>query len=85
MDLWRIEVEAITPRLDVQAASILSDLRDLGLIQIKRVRTARIFLLTGTINHDDANRVATELLADPVTERYVLAGVEDQAPAVQRA
>ena len=64
MDLWRIEVEAVTPRLDVQAASILSDLRDLGLGQIKRVRTSRIFLLTGTIDRDDANRVATELLAD---------------------
>ena len=84
MDLWRIEVEAITPRLDVQAASILGDLRDLGISQIKRVRTSRIFLLTGRIDRSQADRIAAELLADPVTERYVLAGVDDQAREAAR-
>lgn len=64
--LWRIEVRKTT--FDPEARAVEREARELGIRDISPVRIARIYYIDGAMNAERAERVAADLLADPVCE-----------------
>ncbi len=70
MRQWRVEVFSRPGVPDVQGNSVLQDIRELGITSIEVVQSARVFLIEADFDQAFAERVAKELLADPVCEEY---------------
>ena len=68
----RVEVRARRQFGDPHAASVLSQIHELGLPGVTAVRSARLFFLYGKLDAQQACRVADELLIDPVVEQFDL-------------
>jgi phosphoribosylformylglycinamidine synthase len=69
--IWRVEV-ALVPRYhDPEAAALVHDAAELG-IAIDTAHTVRVYTLEGPLDRKAAERVARELLADGVVDRYTL-------------
>ncbi|MFN9196777.1 MAG: phosphoribosylformylglycinamidine synthase subunit PurS, partial [Planctomycetaceae bacterium] len=66
--LWEIEIQPRPEGLDREAQGVLSQCRALGLASIRKIRSARSFLVEGAIDQRAAERMGRELLADPVVE-----------------
>ncbi len=77
--LWRVDVACRPETGDALSAAAAAALRDLALPGLEKVRSAQVFLLEGP--DLDADRIARELLADPVSETYTVSRA-DQPPAV---
>lgn len=84
MRQWRIEVFNRPGLPDVQGNSVLADIRELGIQSIEVVQSARVFLIEAEFDRDFAERVAVELLADPVCELYYL-GRSGPPPGLAKA
>ena len=67
---WRIDIGNNPGLTDAHGQGVLGDIRDLGITSVKGVDSGRIFLLDGPLSRDQASRIAGELLADPVCERF---------------
>ena len=72
MRQWRFEVFNRPGLPDVQGNSVLADIRELGITSVEVVQSARVFLIEADFDQAFAERVARELLADPVCEQYYL-------------
>ncbi len=70
MRQWRVEVFSRPGVPDVQGNNVLEDIRELGITSIEVVQSARVFLIEADFDQSFAERVAKELLADPVCEEY---------------
>ncbi|MFN9373845.1 MAG: phosphoribosylformylglycinamidine synthase subunit PurL [Planctomycetaceae bacterium] len=80
--LWEIEIQPRPEGLDREAQGVLAQCQALGLASIRKVRSARSFLVEGTIDRQAAERMGRELLADPVVETLVVRELPDRsAPA----
>ncbi|MGQ9708682.1 MAG: phosphoribosylformylglycinamidine synthase subunit PurS, partial [bacterium] len=66
--VWRIEVTKKT--FDPEAQRLEADARDLGLRNIGPVRIIRLWFIEGELTQKDIERIASELLSDPVMERW---------------
>ncbi len=78
--LWRITVSSARPELDAHGAAVLKDIQELGLPHARRVAFSRLYLLEGDLQEIQARRIASELLADPITEIFeVRRGGDDRA------
>lgn len=72
--VYRIEV-AMKPGLrDAAGEAVRDDILDLGIDGVRSVRTARIYRLEGELSREAVERIACELLADGVSERYAIDG-----------
>lgn len=72
MKQWRFEVfnkEGVT---DVHGGSVLESIRELGIESVEAVQSARVFLIEADFDKPFAERVAKELLSDPVCEEYYI-------------
>ncbi|MDP6685398.1 MAG: phosphoribosylformylglycinamidine synthase subunit PurS, partial [Candidatus Omnitrophota bacterium] len=69
---WKIEIRNKSGIFDPLASGIKKDIKDLGIVGIKKVTTAQVFILSGSLTKEDALRIADELLRDPITQDYVL-------------
>jgi phosphoribosylformylglycinamidine synthase II len=69
---WRFEVFNRPGFSDVHGNGVLADIRELGVTSIEVVQSARVFLVEGEFEADFAERIAKELLADPVCEQYYI-------------
>ncbi len=76
--MHRIEVRLRSELPDPQAQAVLLQVAELGIHSAREVQTARLFFLAGELSEADLDRVARELLADPVTETYSLADDDGQ-------
>jgi phosphoribosylformylglycinamidine synthase len=54
----------------VHGKSVLEDIRELGIRTVEAVQSAKVFLIEADFDKDFAERVAKELLSDPVCEEY---------------
>jgi len=81
---WRVEVFSRPGVPDVQGNSVLEDIRELGITSIEAVQSARVFLIEADFDASFAERVARELLADPVCEEYYL-GRSGPPPGLAKA
>ncbi len=76
MTVWEIDVYPKGEQ-DLAARKIAAEAAELGVSDSLRVEMARGFLLEGELTADQALRITTELLADAVVERTVVAVVGD--------
>jgi phosphoribosylformylglycinamidine synthase len=68
--LYQIEVAVREDFIDPLAQAIHGDIRDLGVEGVERVKTAQVYLLEGELSLEQAEKIASELLADPVMNNY---------------
>src|SRR5688572_25952876 len=65
----RIEVRPKQGMPDPRGAAALREAQSLGVSRVPdRIEAASVYLLEGELDDDQVQQVATELLADPVTE-----------------
>jgi len=81
---WRIEVAPKPDLPDIMGEDVVKGAHDMGLSQVRAVKTATIYRLEGQIAREDVVRICEELLADPVTQRYAFEGVLSY-PDLERA
>ncbi|MGC8624192.1 MAG: phosphoribosylformylglycinamidine synthase subunit PurL [Phycisphaerae bacterium] len=75
MAIYRIEIHPQNPADDPLGSAVLAEIRQLGIAEVHGVQTARVFLLQGPpeiLTSAQVYKIASSLLADPVTERVVL-------------
>ena len=72
MKQWRFEVFNRSSVSDVHGNGVLDDIRELGITTIEAVQSAKVFLIEADFESDFAERVAKELLSDPVAEEYYI-------------
>lgn len=70
MNLWKVEVFYKPEVPDTIGNGILEDISDLGIIGIHAVRTATVYWIEGNLDSQSIHHIATELLADPITQDY---------------
>ncbi|RMG37482.1 MAG: phosphoribosylformylglycinamidine synthase subunit PurL [Planctomycetota bacterium] len=68
--VWEVEVRPTKGEIDREAERVLAESRNMGLRSVRRVMSARSFLLEGRLDAPAVQRAAEELLADPVVESY---------------
>jgi phosphoribosylformylglycinamidine synthase len=76
---WRFEVFNRAGFSDVHGNGVLEDIRELGIASIEAVQSAKVFLIEADFDSAFADRVARELLSDPVCEEYYVG--RSSAPA----
>jgi len=76
---WRVEVFNRSGFSDVHGKSILEDINELGISSVQVVQSAKVFLIKADFDKNIAERVAHELLTDPVCEEYYIG--RSSAPA----
>jgi phosphoribosylformylglycinamidine synthase subunit PurSL len=69
---WRFEVFNRPGFSDVHGNGVLADIREMGVTSVEVVQSARVFLIEGEFEADFAERIAKELLTDPVCEQYFI-------------
>lgn len=74
--LWRVEVKQKPGVFDALGETIHKDILDLGIDTVSNVKVVHIYRLLGEASSHDIERIARELLTDPVTQVYTF--VDDQ-------
>lgn len=69
MSQWRFEIFNREDLPDVNGESVLESIRELGIDSVNKVKSERVFLIDADFDEDFAERVAKELLTDPVSEQ----------------
>ncbi len=72
MRQWRFEIASKPGFADVQGQAVLSDIKELGITNAEDVQFAKVFLIEADFDEQFAQRVAQELLADPVCQDYYI-------------
>ena len=83
--IWRVDVATKEGLVDGASRTAQTGLQEFGLQGITRVRALQIYLLDGDLDLDraGADRIARELLSDPVSQEYGLtAGAEPPSEPV---
>ncbi len=81
--LWEVDIYPAEGQPDRAARSVAADAADLGLAQDLPVTASSGYLIQGELSRADVERLARELLADPVVERSVVAPVGDPSLALR--
>ena len=68
----RIEIFSKPDFSDPHGEQIKHDIEQLGIRGIVVVQSIRVFLIEGDLNKEQLDRIARELLADPVSEDYMI-------------
>ncbi|NDC53360.1 MAG: phosphoribosylformylglycinamidine synthase subunit PurL [Planctomycetia bacterium] len=79
--LWEVDVSPREADADHAARALVAGAAELGIAGCTRARTVAGWLIEGEFSRADAERLAARLLADPVTESFVLGAVGDPALA----
>ena len=72
MRQWRFEVFNRSGFSDVHGKSVLEDIKELGITSVEAVQSAKVFLIEADFDKNLAERLAKELLSDPVCEEYYI-------------
>ncbi|HLF93850.1 MAG TPA: phosphoribosylformylglycinamidine synthase subunit PurS, partial [Planctomycetota bacterium] len=70
--IWRVDVATKEGLTDAAARGAHASLRESGLPGITGVQALQVYLLDGDLDRADAERIARELLVDPVAQTYTL-------------
>ena len=73
--LWEVDIYPVVGQRNLLAESVVSQSVDLGLGVSISVEAVRGYLIQGDLTVEQVERIAAELLADPVAERTVVAQV----------
>ncbi len=77
MTLWEVDIYPADGQPDQAGSQAATDAVDLGLAESLHVRAAYGYLLQGDLQREQVERLARELLSDPVVQRTVVAPVGD--------
>ena len=77
--LWELRISPAAGEPDHEATAVTEDARALGINGLRSIRTARGYLLEGSIGREDVAQIAAPLLVDPVSERWQLHEVHPAA------
>lgn len=80
---WKIEIRNKKGVFDPLASGIKRDIKDLGIVGIKKVTTSQVFIISGDVSGNDAHRIGRELLRDPITQDYLFIYESDKAGATK--
>jgi phosphoribosylformylglycinamidine synthase len=69
---WRIEITSKAGFPDVYGKATLGSIRELAISSVESVFFARVYLIEADFDEAFAQRVARELLADPVCQEYFI-------------
>jgi phosphoribosylformylglycinamidine synthase len=69
---WRFEVFNRGGFPDVHGNGVFVEIKELGIGSVEAVQSARVFLIEGDFDKKFAERLAKELLTDPVCEEYYI-------------
>ena len=84
--LWEVEIRSSDKEIDREGQRIVHEAADQHAKTIRRVRTARAFLLQGeSLNATEVTRAATTLLVDPVAETFSVRRVSKSAGVTAEA
>jgi phosphoribosylformylglycinamidine synthase len=70
--LWEVDVLFADPANDHAARAVVAGAADLGIAACTSARVVTGWLIEGELSRSDIERVATTLLADPVTEQFTI-------------
>ncbi|MCA9116531.1 MAG: phosphoribosylformylglycinamidine synthase subunit PurL [Planctomycetaceae bacterium] len=70
--LWEVEIAPAPGQTDREGERVLAESRLLGAGTVQQVCSAKSFLIEGTADRAQVEFAASELLADPVAERFVI-------------
>ncbi len=80
--IWRVDVATRSHLVDAASLSAKSALEEFGLGGVQDVRLWQVYLLDGELARPAAERIARELLHDPVSQEFLLSpGTEPPAVA----
>jgi len=74
---WRVEVLPRQTGLDSHGHDVLQTIREMGFAGVESVASSRLFVLDGPLDRPAVERIAAELLTDPLTERFELTGRDE--------
>jgi len=69
---WKIEIRNKNGIFDPLGSGIKKDIKDLGIVGVKKLTTSQVFIVSGEVSNRDAHKIARELLTDPITQEYLL-------------
>ena len=69
---WCILIFPRTALEDAHGRDVLADVRQIGLEHVEAVRAGRVYMFEGLLAPADVELIASELLADPVAERFTV-------------
>jgi phosphoribosylformylglycinamidine synthase subunit PurSL len=81
-DAWRVEVFRQDTFDDPEGTHALSAVRELGIETLERVRLGRGYLLPPDLDREQVERIASQLLADPVIDQARIIEPGAQPPPV---
>ncbi len=70
--VWRVEVMPRRPDLDSHGHQVLQTVSELRKLNVQSILSSRLFFIEGPLDRPKVERIATELLTDPVSERFAL-------------
>ena len=76
--LWEVDVHLVDANADHTARAIVTGAAELGIAACSQARTAVGWLIEGDLTRADVERLAARLLADSVTQSFVIAAVGEQ-------
>lgn len=69
-EYWCVVVRPTRPEFDARGRDVVGDIHRLGIDHVRAVRASRLYLLHGALTRGAVERLASTLLADPVTEAW---------------
>jgi phosphoribosylformylglycinamidine synthase len=78
--IWRVDVATKEGLTDATARGAQAALREFGQRDITGVQAVQVFLLDGELDRGQADRIARELLFDPVAQTYLLTPGSEPPP-----
>jgi phosphoribosylformylglycinamidine synthase len=79
--IWRVDVATRQGLVDATARAALASLREACPGEVEGVRAVQVYLVEGDLDRAAADRIASELLHDPVSQEYLLTPAAQPPPA----
>lgn len=79
--IWRIEIKDKSGVFDAAGDSVLKDIIDCGIRSVQEVNVIQVYLVNGDIQENDARKIASDLLTDPVVQDCVVYAQNAKVPA----
>ena len=76
---WKVEVSLKSNINDAVGSGIVEDIKDLGITDVEKVRTAQLYWLNGDITETELETICVALLTDAITQRYAYSS-SDKGP-----
>ena len=83
--LWQVDVAVKPGQLDSAGQAVKSEAAAIGIAGVEDVRSVRVFVIDTPAPREDVDRIASQLLADPVVDQYAIGEpvLDDDAPDLQ--